>query len=76
MVALGPGKSLLEIESRGERQESSKTPGNSRVNAKRREERISALAVYQCVGQFRGQNFSSPKGTLFVTMLSFAHDIS
>ena len=60
MVASGPGKLLLELESRGGVQVSSQTLGNPRVHAKRREQRLSALAVYQCVGQFRGQNISSP----------------
>ena len=64
MVASGPGKLLLELESRGGVQESSQTLGNPRVNAKRREQRLSAFAVYQCVGQFRGQNISSPSETL------------
>jgi hypothetical protein len=60
MVASGPRKLLLELESRGGVQESSQTLGNPGVNAKRREQKLSALAVYQCVGQFRGQNISSP----------------
>ena len=59
MVASGPRKLLLELESRGGVQESSQTPENPRVYAKRREQRLSAFAVYQCVGQFRGQNISS-----------------
>lgn len=59
MVASGPGKLLLELESRGERRESSQTLGNPCVNAKRREQRLARVAVYQCVGQFRGQNLSS-----------------
>ena len=63
MVASGPRKSLLELESRGERQESSQTPVKPAFNAKRREQKLSALAVYQCVGQFRGQNISSRNKT-------------
>jgi len=54
MVASGPGKLLLERESRGERQESSQTLEKLAFNAKRRELKLSAFAVYQCVGQFRG----------------------
>jgi hypothetical protein len=64
MVASGPRKLLLELESRGGVQESSQTLGNPGVNAKRREQKLSALAVYQCVGQFRGQNISSLSATL------------
>ena len=60
MVASGPRKSLLELESRGGVQESSQTLGKPAFNAKRREQRLSAFAVYQWVGQFRGQNISSP----------------
>ncbi len=63
MVASGPGKLLLERESRGERQESSQTLGKPAFNAKRRELKLSAFAVYQCVGQFRGQKISSPTRT-------------
>ncbi len=65
MVASGPRKLLLKLESRGGVQESSQTLRNPRVNAKRREQRLSACAVYQCVGQFRGQKISSPEATLF-----------
>lgn len=60
MVASGPRELLIELESRGGVKESSQTLGNPLVNAKRREQRLSALAVYQCVGQFRGQKISSP----------------
>jgi hypothetical protein len=41
----------------------SQTPGKPALKAKRREQGLSALAVYRCVGLFRGQNFSSPNKT-------------